>query len=341
MKRLILIKMNLNPPVYGQFPQTRLRRLRQAPWIRNLVAENSLTVQDFVWPIFIRNTDSPSEIPAMPGVFRLTCAELIPAVQQAADLGITAVALFPYTPIEKRTPDGAEALNPQNLVCQAIRLIKKHVPAMGVITDVALDPYTDHGHDGLLQNGQIVNDPSVAVLCQQALNQAEAGADVLAPSDMMDGRVAAIRQALDEHGFQDRMILSYAVKYASAFYGPFRDAVGVQKLIGVTDKKSYQLNPANAQEALREVALDLQEGADAIMVKPGLPYLDMIKSIAQMCSAPIFAYQVSGEYAMIKAAAEKGWIDGDLAMMESLTAFKRAGACGIFTYAAVDIAKKL
>lgn len=334
-------KLPVSAQFSGQFPQTRLRRLRQAPWIRSLVAEHSLTVQDLVWPIFIRSEESPAEITAMPGVLRLTCAELIPAVQQAADLGILAVALFPYTLAKKRTPDGTEALNPQNLVCQAVRLIKKHVPTMGVITDVALDPYTDHGHDGLLRGAEIANDPSVAVLCQQAINQAEAGADVLAPSDMMDGRVAAIRQALDDHGFQDRMILSYAVKYASAFYGPFRHAVGVQKLTGVMDKKSYQLNPANAQEALREVALDLQEGADAIMLKPGLPYLDIIKSVAQMCQAPVFAYQVSGEYAMIKAAAERGWIDGDLAMMESLVAFKRAGACGIFTYAAIEIAQKL
>lgn len=326
---------------YGQFPTTRLRRMRQTPWLRDMVAETTLTVKDLVWPIFLRTTETQRDVTAMPGVYRYTLEEVIPAVHQAADLGIPAIALFPATPSSLKTMDGREAFNPNNLICQALRLLKPNFPDIGLITDVALDPYTSHGHDGILINDDIDNDETVKLLCQQALVQAEAGADILAPSDMMDGRVGALRKALDDRGFINKSILSYAAKYASSFYGPFREAVKAQPLEGKSDKRTYQMNPANCQEALREVALDLQEGADMIMVKPALPYLDVIQALKQAFHVPTFAYHVSGEYAMIKAAAQNGWLNGPQAMLESLIAIKRAGADGIFTYAALEIAQGL
>ena len=323
---------------FGQFPLTRLRRCRQAKWIRDLNTETSLNVKDLIWPIFIRESQTPSHMDAMPGITRFTLAELEKAVEHACELGIPALALFPYTPFEKRTPNGQEAFNPNNLICQAIRLIKEKNYDIGLITDVALDPYTTHGHDGLLKNNQICNDETVDILVQQALNQAQAGSDVIAPSDMMDGRIKTIREKLDANGFQHIILLSYAAKYASAFYGPFREAVGVTTYEGPQDKKTYQMNPANKREALQEVAQDIQEGADMVLVKPGLPYLDVIQAIHQTFLLPVYAYQVSGEYAMIKAAAQNGWINQEAVMMESLIALKRAGASGIFTYAALDVA---
>lgn len=327
--------------IYGQFPTTRFRRLRQAPWIRDLVAETTLTVKDLVWPLFIRDPKTQRDVAAMPGVCRYTVEELVPVVRQAVELGIPAIALFPVTPLSLKTLDGKEALNPDNLVCQALRHIKSHFPHMGIFTDVALDPYTTHGHDGVLVNDDIANDATVEILCQQALVQAEAGSDVLAPSDMMDGRIKAIRKALDDHGFTHKSILSYSAKYASSFYGPFREAVGAQSLAGKSDKRTYQMNPANREEAVRETALDIEEGADMVMIKPGLPYLDIINVIKETFQMPTFAYHVSGEYAMIKAAAQNGWLNGPQAMMESLVALKRAGSDGIFTYAALEISQVL
>lgn len=326
---------------YGQFPTTRLRRNRQAPWLRDLVAETTLTVKDLVWPLFLRTSEAQRDVIAMPGVCRHTLEEVISAVHQAAEVGIPAIALFPNTPASLKTNDGKEALNPNNLICQAIRQIKSHFPDMGIITDVALDPYTTHGHDGILIDDDIHNDETVKLLCQQALVQAEAGADILAPSDMMDGRVGAIRQILDTNGYTNKSILSYAAKYASAFYGPFREAVGAKPLEGKSDKRTYQMDPANCKEALREVALDLEEGADMVMVKPGLPYLDVIQAVKQTFQVPTFAYHISGEYAMIKAAALNGWLDGPNAMLECLVSLKRAGSDGIFTYAAFEIAQAL
>lgn len=325
--------------IIGNFPQTRLRRTRQASWIRNLTAENTLTVNDLIWPIFVRSPDSPAKIDAMPGVVRYTIEELPRVIDQISHYQLPAVALFPYTPINKRSPEGTEALNPDNLICQAIRKFKQENPEIGVITDVALDPYTNHGHDGVILNNDIDNDKTINILCQQALNQAQAGADAVAPSDMMDGRIQLIRQHLDFQGFSKTLIISYAAKYASGFYGPFRQAVGVEKLTGPADKKTYQMNPANADEALREIAMDIQEGADAVIVKPGLPYLDIIHQAQQHFSIPVFAYQVSGEYAMIQAATQNGWIDGERVMQESLLCLKRAGASAILTYAALEIAK--
>ena len=318
----------------------RPRRNRKSDWARRLVCENVLTVGDLIWPIFIiegsRRRDS---IAAMPGVERLSVDEIVREAERAAELGIPAIGLFPYTDLALRDARGSEALNAQNLVCRAVRAVKAAVPNIGIVTDVALDPYTNHGHDGLLHDdGRILNDETVAVLVEQALLQASAGADIIAPSDMMDGRVAAIREGLDRAGFLDVQIMAYAAKYASAFYGPFRDALGT-KLIG--DKRTYQMDPANSAEAIREVALDLEEGADMVMVKPGLPYLDVIRRVKDTFDVPTFAYQVSGEYAMIQAAALNGWIDGDNAMFESLIAFKRAGADGILTYYAPKVAEAL
>ena len=328
-------------PLTGAYPHTRLRRLRSSGWIRDIVAEHSISAADLIWPVFIVDGQNRREpIQSMPGVERLSLDFLTEELKKAADLGIKAFALFPVTPTEKKTMDGAEALNPNNLICRAIQAAKKELPDCGLITDVALDPYTTHGHDGIFHDGKILNDETVEILSRQAVIQAQAGADIIAPSDMMDGRVGAIRQALDAHNFQDAMILSYAVKYASCFYGPFRDAVGSGGFLK-GDKKTYQMNPANTDEAMREVALDIQEGADMVMVKPGLPYLDVIARVKEIFKIPAFAYQVSGEYAMMKAAAQNGWLNYDAALAETLLAFKRAGADAVLTYGAVDMAKIL
>ncbi|MEJ0013068.1 MAG: porphobilinogen synthase [Bauldia sp.] len=319
----------------------RMRRNRQTDWSRRLVAETSLTVNDLIWPIFLIDGDKGhQDIPSMPGVQRLTVYEAVEAAAKAAELGIPALALFPYTDPARRDDTGSEALNPKNLVNTATRAIHADVPGVGVIVDVALDPYTSHGHDGIMEGDTIANDASVRQLVLQALIQAEAGADIVAPSDMMDGRVGAIRTALDDNGFDRVQIMSYAAKYASAFYGPFRDAVGSSKTLK-GDKRTYQMDPANGDEALREVELDIAEGADMIMVKPGMPYLDVLWRVKEAFAMPTFAYQVSGEYAMIKGAAERGWIDGDRAMLESLIAFKRAGADGVLTYFAPFVAEML
>ncbi|MGH6838091.1 MAG: porphobilinogen synthase [Methylocella sp.] len=320
---------------------SRLRRNRKAEWTRRLVCENALSVADLIWPVFLcegENTRQP--VAAMPGVDRLSIDLSVRAAVEAAGLGIPALALFPFTDPGLRNEQASEALNPQNLVCRACRAIKRDVPNLGLITDVALDPYTSHGHDGILRGEKILNDETVFVLVKQALNQARAGADIIAPSDMMDGRVGAIRAELDAENFEDVQILSYAAKYASAFYGPFRDAVGTNATL-IGDKRTYQMDPANANEALREVAQDIAEGADIVMVKPGLPYLDVLFRVKERFGVPTFAYQVSGEYAMIMAAADKGWVDGDKAMLESLIAFKRAGADAILTYFAPRAAKRL
>ncbi len=328
-------------PTSAPFPAARPRRLRQAPWSRRLVSESRLTVDDLIWPIFVTSGRGVREaVASMPGVERLSVDLIGAAAVEAADLGIPVVAIFPYTAPADRTPDGAEALNPDNLVCRSIKEIKSRTDKVGVLCDVALDPYTSHGHDGLMEGGRILNDATVEVLARQALVQVEAGCDVIAPSDMMDGRVGAIRTALEAAGRTDTLIMSYAAKYASAFYGPFRDAIGSKgALIG--DKKTYQMDPSNADEAMREVAMDLAEGADMVMVKPGMPYLDVVARVKAAFGAPTFAYQVSGEYAMIEAAARNGWLDGERAMLESLAAFKRAGADGVLTYYAPRAARAL
>jgi porphobilinogen synthase len=321
------------------FPLTRLRRSRSADWSRRMVQEHRLTPADLIWPLFIvEGQQERQAIASMPGVERLSVDLIVEAAKQARDLGIPCLALFPNTPPQLRSDDGKEALNPNNLICRAIRAVKAAVPDIGVLTDVALDPYTSHGHDGLLSaDHRILNDESVDLLAQQALTQAQAGADIIAPSDMMDGRVGAIRETLETNGFYDVQIMAYAAKYASAFYGPFRDAVGSGGYLK-GDKKTYQMDPANSDEALREVELDIAEGADSIMVKPGMPYLDIVRRVKEAFAVPTFAYQVSGEYAMIMAAVERGWLDRDKAMMESLLAFKRAGCNGILTYFAKDAA---
>ena len=319
----------------------RPRRNRKADWSRRLVREHTLTVNDLIWPIFVIDGEGRREaVSSMPGVERLSVDEAVRAAVRAARLGIPVLSLFPYTEPGLRDHHGSEALRDTNLVCRACRAIKREVPELGLLTDVALDPYTSHGHDGLLDGHRIVNDPSVRVLVEQALVQARAGADIIAPSDMMDGRVGAIRSGLDAAGFEDVQIMSYAAKYASAFYGPFRDAIGTSAAL-VGDKKTYQMDPCNGAEALREVELDLGEGADMVMVKPGLPYLDVVSRVKARFGVPTFAYQVSGEYAMIQAAAANGWLDGDRAMAESLVAFKRAGADGIMTYFAPRMAERL
>jgi porphobilinogen synthase len=319
----------------------RMRRNRRTDWSRRLTREASLSVDDLIWPIFLTDGDGVrQDVPSMPGVQRLSVDEAVSAAHDAGKLGIPALALFPYTDPTRRDEAGSEALNPDNLVCSAARAIKAAKVNVGVVIDVALDPYTSHGHDGLLVEGEIANDATVEQLVLQSLIQAEAGADVIAPSDMMDGRVGAIRQALDAKGFRHVQIMAYAAKYASAFYGPFREAVGSSKTL-VGDKRTYQMDPGNAAEALREVELDIAEGADMVMVKPGLPYLDIVWRVKEAFGVPTFAYQVSGEYSMIKAAAERGWIDGEQAMMESLLAFKRAGADGILTYFAREAAERL
>jgi porphobilinogen synthase len=319
----------------------RPRRNRRAEWARRMVRENVLTTDDLIWPLFVvdgKKVRAP--VDSMPDVERLSVDEAVRAAERAAKLTIPCLALFPYTDPQRRDDHGSEALNPDNLVCRAIRAIKKEVPDIGILCDVALDPYTSHGHDGLIRDGVILNDETVEVLVRQALVEAEAGCDIIAPSDMMDGRVGAIRSGLDRAGFGDVQIMAYAAKYASAFYGPFRDAVGSSATL-VGDKRTYQMDPANSDEALREVELDIAEGADMIMVKPGLPYLDILHRVKQAFGMPTFAYQVSGEYAMIMAAAGNGWLDGDKAMIESLIAFKRAGADGILTYFAARIGETL
>ncbi|HTV36317.1 MAG TPA: porphobilinogen synthase [Xanthobacteraceae bacterium] len=319
----------------------RPRRNRRAEWARRLVREHVLTTDDLIWPLFLVDGHKVrAPVPSMPGVERLSIDEAVRAAAHAAALTIPCLALFPYTDPTRRDENGTEALNDDNLVCRAIRAIKQEVPHIGLLCDVALDPYTSHGHDGLMRDGVILNDETVAVLVRQALVQAEAGCDIIAPSDMMDGRVGAIRAGLDESGFTDVQIMAYAAKYASVFYGPFRDAVGSNATL-TGDKRTYQMDPANSDEALREVELDIAEGADMVMVKPGMPYLDIVHRIKKTFGVPTFAYQVSGEYAMIMAAAGNGWLDGDKAMIESLVAFKRAGADGILTYFAEQIAEKL
>lgn len=324
------------------FPRTRLRRNRATDWSRRLVREHTLTVDDLIWPAFVQEGDGPdAPIPSMPGVHRHSIASLVAAAQEAEALGIPAIAVFPVTPADKKTPGGEESFNPDNLVCRAVQAVKAATTNIGVICDVALDPFTSHGQDGLLVDGEVVNDETLAVLCKQAVTQANAGCDVIAPSDMMDGRVGAIRDALDAAGHQRVQILAYSAKYASAFYGPFRDAVGSKSSLGGGDKRTYQQNPANTDEAIREVAMDLQEGADMVMVKPGMPYLDVVRRVKDAFGVPTFAYQVSGEYAMLHAAGSNGWLDTDAVVMESLLAFKRAGADGILTYAALDVARRL
>ncbi|TVR77990.1 MAG: porphobilinogen synthase [Rhodospirillales bacterium] len=323
----------------GRYPDTRLRRPRQAAWSRRLVAEHVLSVDDLIWPVFVIDGNGRKEpVKSMPGVMRLSCDRLIEAVGDAAALGIPAIAIFPFVDPALKTPDCREALNRDNLVCRAVRAVKAAHPDMGVLADVALDPFNSAGHDGIVRDGRVVNDETVAVLCRQAVVQAEAGCDIVAPSDMMDGRVGAIRRALDRAGSVDVQILSYAAKYASAFYGPFRDAVGSAAALK-GDKKTYQMDPANADEALREVAMDIAEGADMVMVKPGLPYLDVLRRVKDTFAMPTFAYHTSGEYAMLKAAAGQGWLDGEQALLEVLTGFKRAGADGILTYAAPEAAR--
>jgi len=319
----------------------RPRRTRSSAWSRALHGETVLTPADLIWPLFITAGDAEEPIATLPGVSRWPVAEIVKRAKEARDLGIPCIALFPNTPRALRTEDGREALNPDNLMCQATRAIKDAVPDIGVLTDVALDPYTAHGHDGLIDaHGYVLNDATVEVLVGQSLNQARAGADIIAPSDMMDGRIGAIRGALEEAAFPNVQIMSYAAKYASAFYGPFRDAVGAAGLLQ-GDKKTYQMDPANAEEALREVALDLEEGADSVMVKPGLPYLDIIVRVKQAFEVPVFAYQVSGEYAMIEAAVAAGAGDRDKLVLETLLAFKRAGCSGVLTYHALHAAKLL
>jgi porphobilinogen synthase len=328
---------------FGSFPTTRLRRLRRHEWSRRLVAEARLSAADLIWPIFVcEGTNRREPIASMPGVERLSVDLLESAVAEAVELGIPAIALFPATPTSLKTPDAEEAWNADNLVCRAIREVKSKLgDAVGVLADVALDPYSSHGQDGLVVDGYVANDETLDALCKQAIVQAEAGCDVIAPSDMMDGRVGRIRAALDAKGFTNVAIMAYAAKYASAYYGPFRDAVGSAGSLGKGDKKTYQMDPANGDEALREVSLDLAEGADMVMVKPGQPYLDIVCRVKQTFGAPTFAYQVSGEYAQICAAGERGWLDRDAVMMESLMAFKRAGADGVLTYFAVEAARKL
>ena len=325
----------------ASFPATRLRRTRSAPWSRALHAETILTPADLIWPLFITAGDAEEPIATLPGVSRWSVAQIVDRAKQAHGLGIKCLALFPNTPRELRTDTGKEALNPDNLMCRATRAIKDAVPDIGVLTDVALDPYTSHGHDGLIDAaGYVMNDATSEVLVGQSLNQARAGADIIAPSDMMDGRIGAIRAALEGERFTNVQIMSYAAKYASAFYGPFRDAVGAAGLLQ-GDKKTYQMDPANAEEALREVAMDIDEGADSVMVKPGLPYLDIILRVKQRFQVPVFAYQVSGEYAMIEAAVAAGAGDRDKLVMETLLAFKRAGCSGVLTYHALHAAKLL
>ena len=329
-------------PAFGPFPRTRMRRNRGDDWSRRLTREHTLTVDDLIWPCFVQEgAGARTPIASMPGVERLSVDLLVEAAHEAAELGVPAVAVFPVTDPRDKSEGGEEATNPDNLVCRAVRALRDAKLPLGVVCDVALDPFTTHGQDGLVRDGYVVNDESVDVLCEQAVVQADAGCDVIAPSDMMDGRIGRIRDALDEAGHTHVRILSYAAKYASAFYGPFRDAVGSKSALGAGDKRTYQMDPANGDEALREVAIDLAEGADMVMVKPGMPYLDIVRRVKDAFGVPTYAYQVSGEYAMLRAAASQGWLDWPRAIDESLLSFKRAGADGVLTYAALDVARRL
>ncbi len=321
----------------------RPRRLRRTDWSRRLVQEHQLSVNDLIYPVFLlEDKNRQEEVQSMPGVSRVSLDLLIPIAQECVALGIPVMALFPVISNDLKSPDGKEAFNPNGLIPQAVKELKKHCPNLGIMTDIALDPYTSHGQDGIIdENGYVLNDVTVEALTKQALTHAQAGVDIVAPSDMMDGRIGAIRDALEAHGFIHTLIMAYSAKYASAFYGPFRDAVGSAGNLGKGNKKTYQMDPANSDEALREVALDIEEGADMVMVKPGMPYLDIVRRVKDELGHPTFAYQVSGEYAMIKAASQNGWIDGNAVMMESLMAFKRAGADGILTYFARDAARLL
>ncbi len=325
------------------FPHHRPRRLRKDEFSRRLVREHALTSADLIYPVFVLDQDDGTQaVSSMPGVERLGRGPLFAAAERCVALGVPVLALFPVIDASLKTPDGQEALNPEGLVPRTVRELKKRFPELGVMTDVALDPFTSHGQDGLLDDtGYILNDETVAVLTRQALVQAEAGVDIVAPSDMMDGRIGAIRNAFESQGLIHTRIMAYSAKYASAFYGPFRDAVGSAANLGKSNKKVYQMDPANSDEALREVAMDIAEGADMVMVKPGMPYLDIVRRVKDEFKVPTFAYQVSGEYAMIKAAAQNGWLDHDATMMEALLAFKRAGADGVLTYFALDAAEKL
>jgi len=326
----------------GSFPWTRMRRNRRTDWSRRLVREHELSVNDLIWPVFVvEGTGRRVPVASMPGVERYSVDVLVDEAARAESLGIPALAIFPVTPLERKTEDGEEAWNSENLICQAMRAIRSAGLKLGLIADAALDPYTTHGQDGLVRNGYVVNDETLEALCRQSVNQARAGCDVIAPSDMMDGRVRAIREALGAAGFPLVQIMAYSAKYASAFYGPFRDAVGSAGNLGSGDKKTYQMDPANGCEALREVELDLQEGADMVMVKPGMPYLDILRRVKERFGVPTYAYQVSGEYAMISAAAANGWLSRDAAMLESLMCFRRAGADGVLTYFAIEAAEKL
>jgi porphobilinogen synthase len=330
------------PMNVGSFPRTRLRRNRRDDWSRRLVREHRLSADDLIWPVFVHEGEKlRTPVASMPGVERLSIDLLCEQVKLASALGVPAVALFPVIDVARKSEDGREAANPENLVCRAVRAVKEAVPGIGVICDVALDPFTTHGQDGIVRDGYVVNDETVRMLEKQALVQAAAGCDVIAPSDMMDGRIGAVRDALDGQGFIHTRILSYAAKYASAYYGPFRDAVGSAKNLGTGDKRTYQMDPANGDEALREVALDLDEGADMVMVKPGMPYLDIVRRVKDAFGVPTYAYQVSGEYAMLKSAAELGRLDFRAVMLEALLSFKRAGADGVLTYAALDVARWL
>lgn len=325
----------------AKYPNTRMRRTRNSAWARNLVRENGLSAHDLIWPIFICEGENEKiEVASMPGVYRMTIDLAVKAAARAADLDIPCLALFPSTPSDKRSAKAEESYNPENLMNKALKAIKQAVPQIGLLADVALDPYTNHGQDGLVEDGVILNDETIVILNKQAVEQAKSGADIIAPSDMMDGRIGEIRKALDGAGYHNVQIMAYAAKYASAFYGPFRDAVGsTGSLKG--DKKTYQMDPANSDEALREIELDINEGADSIMVKPGMPYLDIVRRAKDTFGVPTFAYQVSGEYAMLVAAADNGWLDRQSVIMESLMAFKRAGASGILTYFAVEAAEIL
>ena len=333
--------------VLGKFPERRMRRNRRAEFSRRLVQENILTANDLIYPVFVLDERDvgagvTQAVPSMPGVSRYTLDKLLAVAEETMKLGVPCMALFPVIDQNKKTPDGAEAMNPDGLVPRVVAALKKHFPELGVLCDVALDPYTSHGQDGVLDGaGYIRNDETIAILVKQAVVQANAGVDIVAPSDMMDGRIGAIRRALDAGGHPLTQIMAYSAKFASAFYGPFRDAVGSAKNLGKSNKKTYQMDPGNSDEALWEVGLDLEEGADMVMVKPGMPYLDILRRVKDEFGAPTFVYQVSGEYAMLKAAAQNGWLDGDAVMMESLLAFKRAGADGILTYFALDAARKL
>ena len=325
-----------------EFPFTRLRRNRRTEWSRRLVREHEVTVNDLIWPVFVvEGTGQRVPVASMPGVTRYSVDVFVEEARKAVDLGIPAIAIFPVTPQEKKTPDGEESRNPGNLICRAMRAIRDANLSVGLIADVALDPYTTHGQDGLVRDGYVVNDETLAALNLQAVNQAKAGCDIIAPSDMMDGRVRSIRASLDEAGYHNVQIMAYSAKYASAFYGPFRDAVGSAKNLGGGDKRTYQMDPANTNEAIREVALDIAEGADMVMVKPGMPYLDIVRRVKDEFGVPTFAYQVSGEYAMISAAANNGWLNREAAMLESLLCFKRAGADGVLTYFATEVATLL